>query len=407
MNFRSDSQRKAMFANIFGKNVFSNDKFKGMFKNEYGDRVVVKNLPIEQMYHLRGSYGIGGGKRHFGTSDSSFYKFDREKRKLYGSDLYYDIDKKELFEAFVRKKEQELRDEGRVVMPSKIRADVERGYGYDVWIPYRYTANDFEAEKEKVMRPFNTTDMSGDYKVPIDDGDFEDHESDEYKEYISSKYDRASGVYVDNLAESIDKREEKVPIVVVDKYDVKRGELGEGRHRILAMEQLGYKEMPVAVEVIDGEPVMSKDPELVERVKAVTEASPTYEGVGYILDDGEMISITKAENLGDYYGKDHSNIFREMGYDKWDPNARADFAEQTDSIPVRIRQGEGPEPGFANVVLFDKPNEKQMDALAGQFRNKEVYVELAGTRKNLVMEPFDSDKVKTFKKFIDEGFDDV
>ena len=240
MKFKSDLQRRAVF-----RNIFSIDPKKS-FRNPWDEETaVVKTLPIEQLYHMRGMYGLGGPRHRYDTSDSDYMRFRDDKRKIYGNDLFYSIDDKEMFEAYLRKKENELEDSGFTVLPPKVRYDEERGYGYKAYIPYRWSPQKLDEKKEEIMQPFNTSDLSGKFKVTPE------------RKTIES-IDEASEIYVDNMAKEMAGGKATVPIIGVSERDVKEGTIGEGRHRILAAKKIGMEDIPVAVEVVGGEPVMSK-----------------------------------------------------------------------------------------------------------------------------------------------------
>lgn len=251
MKFKSDSQRRAVFSRInTGMNYANANRFaaasEGIFRNPWDEETaVVKTLPIEQLYHMRGMYGLGGPRHRYDTSDSDYMRFRDEKRKLYGNDLFYSIDDKEMFEAYLRKKEKELEDEGFTVLPTKTRYDEEKGYGYKAYIPYRWSPQKLEEKKEEIMKPFNTSDLSGKFEVIPE------------KKTIES-IDEASEAYVENMAKEMVEGKATVPIIGISERDVKKGTIGEGRHRILAAKKIGMEDIPVAVEVVGGEPVLSR-----------------------------------------------------------------------------------------------------------------------------------------------------
>jgi len=221
---------------------------EGAFRNPWDEETaVVKDVPIEQLYHMRGMYGLGGPRHRYDTSDSDYMKFRDEKRKIYGDDLFYSIDDKEMFEAYLKSKEKELEDKGFTVLPPKVRYDEERGYGYKAYIPYRWSPKKLEEKKEEIMQPFNTSDLSGKFKVKPEEETIEG-------------INKASKVYIDNMAKEIAEGKGTVPIIGISQYDVKKGTLGEGRHRILAAQEAGLEDIPVAVELVEGEPVMCRKP---------------------------------------------------------------------------------------------------------------------------------------------------
>ena len=251
MIFKSDLQRRAVFSRInAGMNYANANRFAvasdGAFRNPWDEETaVVKTLPIEQLYHMRGMYGLGGPRHRYDTSDSDYMRFRDEKRNIYGDDLFYSLDDKDVFEAYIRKKEKELEDRGFTVLPPKVRYDEEKGYGYKAYIPYRWSPQKLEEKKEEIMQPFNTSDLSGKHKVELEGKTIED-------------IDNASKVYVENMAKEISEGKATVPIIGISERDVEKGTLGEGRHRILAAKDVGLEDIPVAIELVDGEPVMSR-----------------------------------------------------------------------------------------------------------------------------------------------------
>ena len=234
MKFKSDKQRR------FIMNMFASVP-DGAFRNQWGSAdVVVKNMPVKQLYHLRGMYGLQGPRHTYRSTDEEFRKYMKD---LYNDDFI--TDDKDMFKSFIGKKESDIRAEGFVPLPPKIRLDEERGYGYKAFIPYRWEPERLAYKKENIMQPFNTCDLCGKYKVAP-------------KEHSIEAVNEASAGYLDNMAKEIAEGTGTVPIIGVSSYDAKRRTLGEGRHRILAAQKLGYDEIPVVIELKDGEPVMSK-----------------------------------------------------------------------------------------------------------------------------------------------------
>ena len=234
MKFRSDKQRR------FLMNMFASAP-EGAFRNPWGSEdIVIKNMPVKQLYHLRGMYGLQGPRHIYRSTDEEFRKYTKD---LYDDDFI--TGDEDIFKNFIDKKESDIKAEGFVPLPAKIRFDEERGYGYKAYIPYRWEPERVVYNKERIMKPFNTCDLQGKHAVIT-------------KERSIEALDEASDTYLNNMANEIAGGKNTVNIIGISKYDAEKGTLGEGRHRILAVQKLGYDEIPVAVELVNGKPVMSK-----------------------------------------------------------------------------------------------------------------------------------------------------
>jgi hypothetical protein len=213
-------------------------EIQGTFLNPWGEDIAtLEERPVKELRYMRGIYGVHKGHKYIDTDSKEFRDFKAHKRGELGDDVFYMTPDEDIFNEYVKSKSNEMSSyDGLTVLPPKIRYNEKKGYGYYAEIPFRHKPKQLKEEIDKIMQPFNVGSMSGDFRV-------------EPEEDTQEGWQKASNKYVDTMAEEIKQKKGTVPVVGITHRDIKKGTIGEGRHRILAAERAGLETIPVAIEV--------------------------------------------------------------------------------------------------------------------------------------------------------------
>ena len=212
-------------------------ELEGTFDNPWGEDIaMLEERPLKELKYMRGIYGVKRGHKYIDSDSREFRDFKAHKRAEVGDDVFFMLPDEDIFDEFVKWKSKEMEFDDLTVLPPKVRYNAEKGYGYYAEIPFRHKPKHLKEEIEGIMQPFNVGSMSGEHRVKP-------------KGDTREAWDEAANKYVDTMAHAIRQKKGTVPVVGITQRDLERGNIGEGRHRILAAERAGFETIPVAIEL--------------------------------------------------------------------------------------------------------------------------------------------------------------